>query len=155
MKKSPFSFLAYSFCLMFMNPEPQEDILTSVMQSSAQVLLLGVSPFSDPFFDHSLTPFICILLGNILIPFPAADLPSLSQSSINHQADTLRHIHPTLWCPLQGEGEHPCDRVCSVATVSSVRGGEISSPGWCVFLFYIFWLPCQVLHCTDLQALWR
>lgn len=87
---------------------------------------------------HSLTSFICILLGNILIPFEAAHLPSVSQSSINHQVDTLRHILPTFRCPLQGEGEHPCDCVCSVAAVSSVSRAEIS---WVVCIFILCFLP--------------
>jgi len=61
--------------------------------------------------DHSSTPSRCILLGSTVIPPPAAELQSPFQSSINHQADAPRHIPPTAWCPLQGAGEHPCDRI--------------------------------------------
>lgn len=110
--------------------------------SSVRVPLLGVPPLSDPFLDHSLTPSSCILQGNTVICFPAADLLSPFQRSINHQVDALRRIRPPSSGVLCREWENTLvTESCSVGTVSSVSRVEIPSAGWSIFLFYIFWRP--------------
>lgn len=142
MKKSPFSVLAFLYSLTFLSPQPHKDILTSVMPSSVQVPLLGVSLLCDLFFDS----FYFHSSRQHSNPFPTADVPSISQSSMSHQVDRLRHSLSLFWCPLQGEGEHPCDNVCSVAAVSSVSGAEIS---WVVHIFILYFLsamPSFTLH---------